>query len=181
MWVILLTQLLGYTSWVTMVGFFLTQRLLDTVIPWNNCSALIIPQWIRVRQKHVRFQNADFSWTSRTDDVSEDRLSLNSIFLCLSLFLISSSSICRLHLVTMQIYLKPLSRRTGSTETPTAALVSKAAAEQSKAVDGRSPAFAALVQKSSCQNFKSPVKSPSQYFQICYWRLAHTDAAIHWC
>ncbi|XP_067239472.1 echinoderm microtubule-associated protein-like 1 [Chanodichthys erythropterus] len=71
--------------------------------------------------------------------------------------------------VTMQIYLRPLSRRTGSTETLAPAVtMPKTAVEQSKAVDVRSPAFTALVQKSSCQKYKSPVKSPSQYFQICY-------------
>ncbi|ROL50513.1 Echinoderm microtubule-associated protein-like 1 [Anabarilius grahami] len=70
--------------------------------------------------------------------------------------------------VTMQIFLRPLSRRTGSTETPAVVMMSKTAVEQRKAVDVRSPAFSALVQKSSCQKYKSPVKSPSQYFQICY-------------
>lgn len=109
-------------------------------------------------------------WFIDSETDLDDHQSLNAFSLCLSLFLISSSSICPLHLVTMQIYLRPLSRRTGSTETLAPAVtMTKTAVEQSKAVDVRSPAFTALVQKSSCQKYKSPVKSPSQYFQICYW------------
>ncbi|XP_077096354.1 uncharacterized protein LOC143747456 [Siphateles boraxobius] len=63
--------------------------------------------------------------------------------------------------VTLQIYLVVLERRTGS-------------AEVCEPVDqSRSPAFTALVQKkkSSCLNYRSPVKPvkpASQYFQICY-------------
>ncbi|XP_067274876.1 echinoderm microtubule-associated protein-like 1 [Pseudorasbora parva] len=60
--------------------------------------------------------------------------------------------------VTMQIYLRPGSGRTGSAET-----TANPAAEQSKATP-----LTALVQKRSCRKYKSPVKPPSQYFQICY-------------
>ncbi|KAK2884321.1 hypothetical protein Q8A67_017958 [Cirrhinus molitorella] len=70
--------------------------------------------------------------------------------------------------VTMQIYLMPLSGRTGSAEpvSSVSSPSSRPAVEASKT----------LVQKSSGQkrslrdapNHKSPIKSPSQYFQICY-------------
>ncbi|XDV41051.1 hypothetical protein PO909_009990 [Leuciscus waleckii] len=69
--------------------------------------------------------------------------------------------------VTLQMYLVPLGRRTGSAEE----------CEVCEPVDqSRSPALTALAQKkkSSCLNYRSPVKPvkpvkpASQYFQICY-------------
>ncbi|XP_073689196.1 uncharacterized protein [Garra rufa] len=60
--------------------------------------------------------------------------------------------------VTLQMYLMPLSGRSGSAEVvPVVSLRS-----------GSVEACKTLVQKSSSQNHKSPIKSPSQYFQICY-------------
>lgn len=103
-----------------------------------------------------------------------------------------------LHLVTMQIFLSPLPKRTGFTKTAvaTAMLPSvyppasgpppvKAASEKTKARARKKPAIALpLQQKSPCESpfspistptYKSPTKSPSQYFQICYWSpVVHT-------
>lgn len=100
-----------------------------------------------------------------------------------------------LHLVTMQIYLSPLARKTGSSEagkfvtTVPASGGSPPPAQQSKAAGGgsksqgrkSSPTFTLNLQKSTNSQsqstavleeggYKSPLKSPSQYFQICYWR-----------
>lgn len=96
-----------------------------------------------------------------------------------------------LHLVTMQIYLSPLARKTGSSEEGQFATTVPAGggglppAHQSKAAGGKtqgrksSPTFTLNLQKSTniqsqsaaaqeeC-GYKSPIKSPSQYFQICY-------------
>lgn len=91
-----------------------------------------------------------------------------------------------LHLVTMQIYLSPLARKTGSSEAAKSAAAvpansGPAATPQAK-LGGRPPAkkttpsFTLNLQKTtSSQNaaqevssYKSPLKSPSQYFQICY-------------
>ncbi|XP_036943349.1 echinoderm microtubule-associated protein-like 1 [Acanthopagrus latus] len=88
--------------------------------------------------------------------------------------------------VTMQIYLSPLTRKTGSSEAAKSAAAvpansGPAAAPQVK-VSSRppgkktTPSFTLNLQKTtSSQNaaqevssYKSPLKSPSQYFQICY-------------
>ncbi|XP_030260335.1 echinoderm microtubule-associated protein-like 1 isoform X2 [Sparus aurata] len=88
--------------------------------------------------------------------------------------------------VTMQIYLSPLARKTGSSEAAKSAAAvpansGPAATPQAK-LGGRPPAkkttpsFTLNLQKTtSSQNaaqevssYKSPLKSPSQYFQICY-------------
>lgn len=95
----------------------------------------------------------------------------------------------------MQIYLSPLARKTGSSEAAKFAATVPAggggppAAQQSKAGGGgsgskpqgkkSSPTFTLNLQKSTNSqsqstaaqeecSYKSPVKSPSQYFQICY-------------
>lgn len=102
-----------------------------------------------------------------------------------------------LHLVTMQIYLSPLARKTGSSEAGKFATTVPAGggggpppAQQSKATGGSSggggsksqgrkssPTFTLNLQKSTSSQstsvqeecgYKSPIKSPSQYFQICY-------------
>lgn len=100
-----------------------------------------------------------------------------------------------LHLVTMQIYLSPLARRTGSSEAgkfatavPASGVGGLPPAQQSKAAGGggtksqgrkSSPTFTLNLQKSTNSQsqstaaqeecgYKSPIKSPSQYFQICY-------------
>lgn len=94
-----------------------------------------------------------------------------------------------LHLVTMQIYLSPHARKTGSSEsaTPLATVAEggKAAspphdpqAKRGGKTETRktSPSFALNLQKTSASqntledmcSYKSPIKSPSQYFQICY-------------
>ncbi|XP_068610166.1 echinoderm microtubule-associated protein-like 1 [Brachionichthys hirsutus] len=89
--------------------------------------------------------------------------------------------------VTMQIYLSPLARKTGSSETAksaTAAVPAKsrpAATPQAKAgskTQSRktSPSFTLSLQKTAtsqnsmqeASTYKSHIKSPSQYFQICY-------------
>lgn len=86
----------------------------------------------------------------------------------------------------MQIYLSPLARKTGSSEAAKSAAAvpansGPAATPQAK-LGGRPPAkkttpsFTLNLQKTtSSQNaaqevssYKSPLKSPSQYFQICY-------------
>ncbi|XP_017538904.1 extensin-like isoform X1 [Pygocentrus nattereri] len=90
--------------------------------------------------------------------------------------------------VTMQIYLSPLPKRTGSTKTAVATAMQpnvyppasgppldKTAPEKTKARGGKSSAVPQ--KKSPCQSpfsptntptYKSPIKSPNQYFQICY-------------
>lgn len=91
-----------------------------------------------------------------------------------------------LHLVTMQIYLSPLARKTGSSEAAKSAAAvpansGPAAAPQAKPggkppAKKTTPSFTLNLQKTtSSQNaaqevssYKSPLKSPSQYFQICY-------------
>ncbi|XP_056151155.1 echinoderm microtubule-associated protein-like 1 [Lampris incognitus] len=89
--------------------------------------------------------------------------------------------------VTMQIYLSPLARRTGSSETaksastvPTdsSATGTPAVPQAKRGTKTRktTPTFTLNLQKTTtCQtppldasNYKSPLKSPSQYFQICY-------------
>ncbi|RXN11847.1 echinoderm microtubule-associated -like 1 [Labeo rohita] len=78
--------------------------------------------------------------------------------------------------VTMQIYLMALSGRTGSAEpvpvVSSVSLRSGSSPLSGSAVETRKT----VVQKSSGQkaslrdapNHKTPIKSPSQYFQICY-------------
>ncbi|KAJ8009489.1 hypothetical protein DPEC_G00089410 [Dallia pectoralis] len=98
--------------------------------------------------------------------------------------------------VTMQIYLSPLTRRTGSSEAaksapavPNSRPTRTTPSSQSKGGPPTSnktnsgthkkapPPFTLPLQKSNNQNtyspldvsnYKSPLKSPSQYFQICY-------------
>uniref|UniRef100_H3CZH0 EMAP like 1 n=1 Tax=Tetraodon nigroviridis TaxID=99883 RepID=H3CZH0_TETNG len=88
--------------------------------------------------------------------------------------------------VTMQIYLSPLSRKTGSSEdaklaarVPTrgGSTARPHAKGGSKPQGGKTPpSFASNLKKSTSSQhtvqdecaYKSPVKSPSQYFQICY-------------
>ncbi|XP_030628001.1 putative protein TPRXL [Chanos chanos] len=92
--------------------------------------------------------------------------------------------------VTMQIFLSPLSRRTGSSEPAVAITIqpntsppnsgssqTKGVSDKTKATVQKNPEFTLLMQKTSCRcpsspvdnpSYKSPVKSPSQYFQICY-------------
>ncbi|XP_078130875.1 uncharacterized protein LOC144533412 isoform X1 [Sander vitreus] len=91
--------------------------------------------------------------------------------------------------VTMQIYLSPLTRKTGSSETakspaavpakrgPTATPNNPQASGGSK-LEGKktTPSFTLNLQKTTTSqstvqdtsSYKSPLKSPSQYFQICY-------------
>ncbi|XP_059212739.1 echinoderm microtubule-associated protein-like 1 [Centropristis striata] len=91
--------------------------------------------------------------------------------------------------VTMQIYLSPLARKTGSSETaksaasvaansgPTAAPNNPQAKRGSKPETKKTnPSFTLNLQKTTTSqstqqdtsSYKSPLKSPSQYFQICY-------------
>ncbi|KAI9528139.1 hypothetical protein NQZ68_023119 [Dissostichus eleginoides] len=91
--------------------------------------------------------------------------------------------------VTMQIYLSPLTRRTGSSEfakstSTVPANCGSAAPNNPQAKGGgkpgakkTSPSFILNLQKTTTSqstaqhdfsSYKSPVKSPSQYFQICY-------------
>uniref|UniRef100_A0A4W5N583 Echinoderm microtubule-associated protein-like 1 n=1 Tax=Hucho hucho TaxID=62062 RepID=A0A4W5N583_9TELE len=97
--------------------------------------------------------------------------------------------------VTMQIYLNPLTRRTGSSEaaksaptvpnsrptrtpTPPHTKGGPPTSDRTKPETCKTPpAFTLPLQKSTNQNtyssmdmsnYKSPLKSPSQYFQICY-------------
>lgn len=92
-----------------------------------------------------------------------------------------------LHLVTMQIYLSPLTRKTGSSED--ARLAARVPSSSGSTANphakgggkpqGRKtpPSFSLNLKKTSSRQhtvqdecvYKSPVKSPSQYFQICYW------------
>lgn len=104
-------------------------------------------------------------------------------------FSASPRHISPLHLVTMQIYLSPLARKTGSSEE---AKLASAVPTYRGSVAGpgppptkrggqpqkkkSTPSFTLSLQKtvtgqSSAQetsSYISPVKSPSQYFQICY-------------
>lgn len=94
-----------------------------------------------------------------------------------------------LHLVTMQIYLSPLARKTGSSETAKSAAAvpansGPAATSNKPQAKGGSkpeskkttPSFTLNLQKTTTSqstqqdtaSYKSPLKSPSQYFQICY-------------
>ncbi|XP_070781390.1 echinoderm microtubule-associated protein-like 1 [Enoplosus armatus] len=92
--------------------------------------------------------------------------------------------------VTMQIYLSPLTRKTGSSETaksaatvlsnsgPTATPKNPQGAKGGSRQQARktTPSFTLNLQKTTTSqntaqdtsNYKSPTKSPSQYFQICY-------------
>ncbi|CAJ1077410.1 echinoderm microtubule-associated protein-like 1 isoform X1 [Xyrichtys novacula] len=91
--------------------------------------------------------------------------------------------------VTMQIYLSPLTRKTGSSESAkSAASVSASSGStatpnnpQTKGGDKpearkTTPSFTLNLQKTTTSqnttqdssNYNSPLKSPSQYFQICY-------------
>ncbi|XP_062858591.1 echinoderm microtubule-associated protein-like 1 [Trichomycterus rosablanca] len=92
--------------------------------------------------------------------------------------------------VTMQIYLSPQSKRIGPTNTPVATAVQpnvyppasgpppdNASSRKSKAGSGKKPPCTLSLHKRRCQSpfspadtptYKSPIKSPSQYFQICY-------------
>lgn len=97
-----------------------------------------------------------------------------------------------LHLVTMQIYLSPHARKTGSSENATSASAVPANSRLTAAPNNpqakvgskpetkrKPPTFTLNLQKTTTSqntqdtsNYKSPIKSPSQYFQICYW--------VHW-
>ncbi|XP_063324089.1 echinoderm microtubule-associated protein-like 1 isoform X1 [Pelmatolapia mariae] len=91
--------------------------------------------------------------------------------------------------VTMQIYLSPLTRKTGSSEAAKSASAVPAhsgpapAPNRPQAKGGgkpearkATPSFTLNLQKTSSgqsaphdtSSYKSPIKSPSQYFQICY-------------
>ncbi|XP_069572285.1 echinoderm microtubule-associated protein-like 1 [Brachyistius frenatus] len=89
--------------------------------------------------------------------------------------------------VTMQIYLSPLTRKTGSSEAakstvpansgPVAARNPPQAKGSSKAeMRKKNPSFTLNLQRTTSSqsapqdtsSYKSPMKSPSQYFQICY-------------
>ncbi|KAM4522250.1 uncharacterized protein PAE49_002028 isoform 2-T2 [Odontesthes bonariensis] len=91
--------------------------------------------------------------------------------------------------VTMQIYLSPLTRKTGSSEaaksaSPVPADNGPVATPNPPRVNGgsklgmkkSSPSFTLNLQKTTTSqgtqqdisSYKSPIKSPSQYFQICY-------------
>lgn len=94
-----------------------------------------------------------------------------------------------LHLVTMQIYLSPLTRKTGSSEAAKSASAvpahsgpaptpNRPQAKRGGKPEARkaTPSFTLNFQKTSSgqsaphdtSSYKSPIKSPSQYFQICY-------------
>lgn len=97
---------------------------------------------------------------------------------------------CTLHLVTMQIYLSHPAKKTGPTENtaatgvqPNACLpargppLDKAALDKKKIGAVKKPPSTLSLHRSTCQSpfspvetpiYKSPIKSPSQYFQICY-------------
>ncbi|XP_070844269.1 echinoderm microtubule-associated protein-like 1 isoform X2 [Chaetodon trifascialis] len=89
--------------------------------------------------------------------------------------------------VTMQIYLSPLARKTGSSETAKSVATVPANSGPTATPQGKggskpqarktTPSFTLNLQKTTTnQNtaaqdtstYKSPIKSPSQYFQICY-------------
>lgn len=102
-----------------------------------------------------------------------------------------------LHLVTMQIYLSPLTRKTGSSEdaklaarVPTSSgSTAKPHAKGGGKPQGRKtpPSFSLNLKKNTNSQhtvqdecvYKSPVKSPSQYFQICYWALNKWIGCMH--
>lgn len=121
--------------------------------------------------------------------VSPPPPSLSSPFYVCSTPSLCPHLISPLHLVTMQIYLSPLARKTGSSETAQSAATvpndggPAAAHNNPQAKIGtkpgtrkKNPSFTLNLQKTtSSQNaqqepssYKSPLKSPSQYFQICY-------------
>ncbi|KAG7240257.1 hypothetical protein INR49_027068 [Caranx melampygus] len=102
---------------------------------------------------------------------------------------ISKSKEAVVSVVTMQIYLSPHARKTGSSETATSASAVPANSRltatpnnpQAKAggkleTKRKPPTFTLNLQKTTTSqntpqdtsNYKSPIKSPSQYFQICY-------------
>lgn len=107
-----------------------------------------------------------------------------------------------LHLVTMQIYLSPLTRKTGSSEAAKSASAvpahsgpaptpNRPQAKRGGKPEARkaTPSFTLNFQKTSSgqsaphdtSSYKSPIKSPSQYFQICYWHAGgpqRTRAAL---
>lgn len=121
-----------------------------------------------------------------------------SLFLNLPLFFTAlpplsgfwSPPSCTLHLVTMQIYLSHPAKKTGTSENAVAAAVQlnvcpsasgpcpdKAASDKRKVGTGKKPPCTLSLHRSTCQSpfspaetpiYKSPIKSPSQYFQICY-------------
>ncbi|XP_017311023.1 echinoderm microtubule-associated protein-like 1 isoform X2 [Ictalurus punctatus] len=92
--------------------------------------------------------------------------------------------------VTMQIYLSHPAKKTGTSENAVAAAVQlnvcpsasgpcpdKAASDKRKVGTGKKPPCTLSLHRSTCQSpfspaetpiYKSPIKSPSQYFQICY-------------
>uniref|UniRef100_A0A3P9LMB8 EMAP like 1 n=1 Tax=Oryzias latipes TaxID=8090 RepID=A0A3P9LMB8_ORYLA len=88
--------------------------------------------------------------------------------------------------VTMQIYLSPLARKTGSSEAPASAAAAaqadrgptpghpQARTPRPEERKTPTPCFTLNLQKTSqsstqdLSSYKSPTKSPSQYFQICY-------------
>ncbi|XP_068198914.1 echinoderm microtubule-associated protein-like 1 isoform X2 [Antennarius striatus] len=88
--------------------------------------------------------------------------------------------------VTMQIYLSPLARRTGFSETAKSATAVPAKSKPTTAPQAKggnktqarkaAPSFTLNLQKTATRQntmqetstYKSPIKSPSQYFQICY-------------
>lgn len=89
------------------------------------------------------------------------------------------------HLVTMQIYLSPHPKRTGSSEiaksaseVPTNTVADNAQSKEGGRNEANKPppSFTLNLQKTSSSHrtqqdkssYKSPTKSPSQYFQICY-------------
>lgn len=94
-----------------------------------------------------------------------------------------------LHLVTMQIYLSPLTRKTGSSEdaklaarvpTSSGSTANPHAKGGGKLLGRKTPPSFSLNLKKNTNSqhtvqddclYKSPVKSPSQYFQICYWAI----------
>lgn len=89
-----------------------------------------------------------------------------------------------LHLVTMQIYLSPLARKTGFSEAAASAAAKadrgptpghpQARTPRPEERKTPTPCFTLNLQKTSqsstqdLSSYKSPTKSPSQYFQICY-------------
>ncbi|XP_013865355.1 echinoderm microtubule-associated protein-like 1 isoform X2 [Austrofundulus limnaeus] len=87
--------------------------------------------------------------------------------------------------VTMQIYLSPLAKKTGSSEAVGSAVPAHRGptdvsglknGSNKPAMKKSTPSFTLNFQKSSTgpstqqdtPSYKSPIKSPSQYFQICY-------------
>ncbi|XP_060720997.1 echinoderm microtubule-associated protein-like 1 isoform X1 [Tachysurus vachellii] len=86
--------------------------------------------------------------------------------------------------VTMQIYLSHPAKKTGPTENavaipvwPSVCSPDKAASDKKKVGAVKKPPCSLSLHRSTCQSpfspadtpiYKSPLKSPSQYFQICY-------------